>query len=228
MNARIIAVILLAMPFSVHAEEEEMRSGIPKECFLFSWGKGPNWVAKVPVEFRLSLLNRQMPYVDEGYFEPTGEAFTWIERRKEPEITTIATIDGRKVIQAVYPEKGTFGKTIDTILLAVESGRDTGWFSPFFAAQPELFGGQFVSGRDVAFGYVATLEFSGTGAFRTHYLFDLRQPHPRIVGTISAGRIVRTDYMTDAEYEEAKKIYDREADLLTGIINSREPAKRPK
>src|SRR5690606_26781380 len=115
------------------------------------------------------------PYVDDQFFEPTEKALTWIERQKEPTVTTIATVEGREVIQVVYPEQGSFGKTIGTILLAIETVRDSGWFSPFFAAKPELYRGQFVTGRDVAFGYVATLEWSGTGSLRTHLLYDLRQ-----------------------------------------------------
>src|SRR5688572_8668897 len=91
------------------------------------------------------------------------------------------------------------------LILAIETARDSEWFSPFFAAHPELQSGQFISGRDVLFGYVVTLEASGTGAFRTHHLFDLRQPHPRIVNTVTAGRIRRSDFDTDAEYEQALK-----------------------
>jgi hypothetical protein len=190
---------------------------------MYSYGKGPNWVAKVSVEFRLSLLNRQMPYVDDQYFDPTEKALTWIDRQKEPTVTTIATVEGRKVVRVEYAEKGSFGKTIGTILLAIESARDSEWFSPFFAAQPELFRGQFISGRDVTFGYIATLEWSGTGAFRTHYLFDLRQPHPRIVSTVSAGRVRRPDYDTDTEYEQALKVFDQERDLLAGILDPTKP-----
>jgi hypothetical protein len=165
------------------------------------------------------MLNRQMPYVDDQFFEPTDKALTWIHRQKEPTISTIATVDGRKVIQVEYPEKGRVGRTIGTLLLAIETAQGSEWFSPFFAAQPELFSSQFVSGRDVAFGYIATLEWSGTGALRTHYLFDLRQPHPRVVGTVSAGRVRRPDFDTDAEYEEALKGLDQERDLMAGIID---------
>src|SRR5690606_31844063 len=143
--------------------------------------KGPNWTAKVSTEFRLSVLNRQMPYVDDRFSEPTEKALTWIERQKEPTITTIATVEGRKAIQVVYPERGSFGKTIGSILLAIETARDSEWFSPFLGAQPELYRGQFVTGRDVAFGYVATLALSGAGSFRTHRLYDLRQAHPVIL-----------------------------------------------
>lgn len=209
---------LFVASIAVLDAEENVRSGAPKECYLYSCGKGPNWITKVSTEFRLSLLNLKMPYVDDQYSEPTEKALTWIDRQKEPTITTIATVEGRKVIQVVYPENGSFGKTIGTILLAIETARDSEWFSPFFGAQPELYCGQFVSGRDVAFGYVATLEWSGTGALRTHYLFELRRHHPVIVGTVDSGRVVRNEYNSDAEFEEANKVFDREADLLSGII----------
>ena len=209
---------LFVASIAVLGAEENVRSGAPKECYLYSYGKGPNWITKVSTEFRISLLNLKMPYVDDQYSEPTEKALTWIDRQTEPTITTIATVEGRKVIQVVYPENGSFGKTIGTILLAIETARDSEWFSPFFGAQPELYRGQFVSGRDVAFGYVATVELSGTGALRSHYLFDLRRPHPVIVGTVDSGRVVRNEYNSDAEFEEANKVFDREADLLSGII----------
>lgn len=217
---RSFVIALLVAITSVGSGEEDLRSGTPKDCYLYSWGKGPNWTAKVSTEFRLSLLNLKMPYVDEQYSEPTEKALTWIERQKEPTTTTLANVEGRRVIQIVYPEKGSFGKTIGTILLAVETARDSGWFSPFFGAQPELYRGQFVSGRDVVFGYVATLEWSGTGAMRSHYLFDLRKQHPAIVATISAGRVVQNEFKTEAEYNEALRIFDRESDLLSGVISN--------
>jgi len=225
-NMRSLIIVLFAA-FSVLARaEDDLRSGVPKDCYLYSWGKGPNWTAKVSTEFRLSLLNRQMPYVDDQFSEPTEKALTWIERQKEPTVTTIATVEGRKVIQVVYPEKGSFGKTIGTILLAIETARDSEWFSPFFGAQPELYRGQFVSGRDVAFGYVATLEWSGTGSFRKHFLYDLRRAHPTILSTLNSGRVVRNEFKTDQEYEEALKIFDHEDDLMAGIVTETKAAKQ--
>jgi len=217
---RALFIVLIAVFAQVARAEDDLRSGAPKDCYLYSWGKGPNWSAKVSTEFRLSLLNRQMPYVDDHFSEPTEKALTWIERQKEPTVTTIATVDGRKVIQIIYPEAGSFGKTVGTIMLAIETGRDSEWFSPFFGAQPELYRGQFASGRDVTFGYVATLEWSGTGSMRSHYLFDLRKQHPAIVATISAGRVAQNEFKTEAEYHEALKIFDREKDLLSGTIPS--------
>ena len=101
-----IVIALLVALTSLVSAEDDLRSGSPKDCHLFSWGKGPNWTAKVSSEFRLSLLDRQMPYVDDQYFEPTGKALSWIERQTEPIVTTIAAIEGRKIIQVIYPEAG--------------------------------------------------------------------------------------------------------------------------
>ena len=221
----LISALLLVLISFVSAEDD-LRSGSPKDCFFYSCGKGPDWSVKVSTEFRLSLLNRQMPYVDDRYSEPNDKALAWIARAKEPVITTLATVEGRKVIQVVYPEEGSFGKTIGTILLAIETARDSDWFSPFFVAEPELFSGQFLSGRDVAFGYVATLKWSGTGSYRKHHLFDLRRAHPVIVATVHAGQVRRQDCDSDAEYEEEMKIFEREADLLAGCMPSSKTKKK--
>ncbi|RYD85612.1 MAG: hypothetical protein EOP84_01900, partial [Verrucomicrobiaceae bacterium] len=85
-------IIAFFISFSVGVSaEDDLRSGTQKDCYLYSMGKGPNWNAKVSAEFRLSLLNRQMPYIDDRFSDPTEKALTWIERQKEPTITTIAT-----------------------------------------------------------------------------------------------------------------------------------------
>jgi hypothetical protein len=220
-----LIIVLLAAFSVVVSAKDDLRSGAPKDCYLYSWGKGPDWTTEVSAEFRLSLLDRQMPYIDDRYSEPSEKALTWIERKKEPTVTTLATVEGRKVIQIVYPEEGNFGKTIGTILLAIETARDSEWFSPFFGAQPELYRGQFVSGKDVAFGYVATLEWSGTGSFREHFLYDLRGTHPSILSKLNSGRVVRTEFKTDQEYEEALKTFAREADLMAGIVPEKQAAK---
>jgi hypothetical protein len=219
---RLILFVFLALS-SIVSAEDSLRDGTPKDCFLYSWGKGPNWTAKVTCEFQLSLFSRLKPYVDDQYFDPTDKALKWIKGEKEPVITTLASVKGRKVIQIEYPDaEGKFGKTTDTILLAIETARDSEWFSPFFAARPELYRGQFVHGRDVSFGYIATLEWSGSGQFRCHRLFDFRPAHPSIVATFDGGRINMGDYKTEADYQEALKHYDREADLLAGIIPAKE------
>src|SRR5687767_8279763 len=93
---------LFVASVAILGAEDDIRSGTPKDCYLYSMGKGPNWTAKVSTEFRLSLLGRRMPYVDDRYSDPTEKALTWIERQKEPTITTLATVEGRKVIQVVY------------------------------------------------------------------------------------------------------------------------------
>lgn len=216
---RTLLIVLTVVFAQLLKAEDDLRSGVPKDCYLYSWGKEPNWSAKVSSEFRLSLLNRLMPHVDDQFSEPTEKALAWIERKKEPTVTTIASVGGRKVVQIIYPEAGSFGKNIGTVMLAMETGRNSEWFSPFFGAQPELYRGRFVSGRDVTFGYVATLEWSGTGAMRSHYLFDLQKPYPVIVGTVDSGRVVRNEYATDIEFEVPNKVFDREADLLSGVIS---------
>ena len=92
---RTLFLALLVAITSVVSAGDDLRTGTPKDCYLYSWGKGPNWTAKVSTEFRLSLLNRLRPYVDDQYSEPTEKALTWIERQKEPTITAIATVEGR-------------------------------------------------------------------------------------------------------------------------------------
>lgn len=225
---RALVILLFAVFLQSGRAEEDLRSGTAKDCYLYSWGKGPNWSVKVSTEFHLSLLNRQMPNVDDRFSEPTEKALTWVERQREPEVTAIATVEGRKVVQVVYPEQGSFGKSIGTILLAIETARDSEWFSPFFVARPELYRGQFVSGRDVAFGYVATLALSGTGSFRKHLLYDLRRDHPVILSELDSGRVVHNEFETDREYEEALTIFDHEADLLAGSIPDKKTERKAK
>lgn len=215
---RYLLFILLSGLGSAISADDVQRVGEPKDCYLYSWGKGPNWAAKVSIEFKLSLFNLRMPVVDDQYFEPTEKALSWVDKQKDPTITFVASVNGRRVVQAVYPDEGDFGKKIGTILLAIETSQKSDWFAPFFAAQPELYEGQFVSGKDVKFGYVATLKWSGTGAMRSHYLFDLLPSHPKIVATLDAGRVNMNDYKTEAEYKEALKLFGREEELLSGLI----------
>jgi hypothetical protein len=101
----LIITFLTAISF-VASAEEDLRSGAPKDCYLYSWGKGPNWTVKVSLEFRLSLLNLTMPYVDDQYSEPTEKALTWIERQKEPTITTETPpkLIGRKAMARVISD----------------------------------------------------------------------------------------------------------------------------
>jgi len=218
MRIPLLVLIAVICSLSFTYAEDHLRSGVPKDCFLYASGKGPDWITKVSTEFQLALLNRQRPFIDDQFSDPTDKALAWAESSEQPNITTIATVDGRKVIQIIYRENGGFGKTIGMILLAMETDRASDWYSPFFGAQPELFSGQFVSSKDVSFGYIATLEWSGTGAVRTHYLFDLREVHPKFVSTLSAGRVKKTDFKTDSEYDQALTVFDREAEFLSGIV----------
>jgi hypothetical protein len=228
MVRHLLLACLVAMPSALIAADDDLRSGTPKSCYLFSWGKGPDGMAQVPAEFRLTLLTRQMPMVDDRISEPSAEALKWVKRVSAPTIATLASVEGRRILQITYPGPGSFGKELSLIMVAVETARGSEWFSPFFAAQPELFSGQLISGPDIPFGYVATLEYSGTGAFRTHHLFDLRLSHPRLVTSLSAGRIQRPDFPSDASYEEALSIFDREADLMAGILTRTTPKPKAK
>ncbi|MBL9114996.1 MAG: hypothetical protein JNJ83_08305 [Verrucomicrobiaceae bacterium] len=222
---RRLLLIVLATSLSVARAGDDIRVGQPKDCYLYCWGKGPNGTARIGVEFRLSLLDQKMPSVDDRYSDPADKSLNWVERKKAPQIKALAEVDGRRAVEIVYPEAGAFGKTVGMVIAAIETSKGSGWFSPFFVAQPELFRSKFISGRDVAFGYVATLEWSGTGSMRCHYLFDLRKAHPSILTTLSAGRIKLTDYKTEAEYQEALKVFDVEADLLAGKLQQPKAAR---
>lgn len=73
---RILLIAFLAFINSVASAEDDLRSGAPKDCYFYSWGKEPNWIVKVSTEFRLSLVNLKMPCVEEQYSEPTEKALT--------------------------------------------------------------------------------------------------------------------------------------------------------
>ena len=227
MLARIlVAIAILVTP--AFAADELIRKAKPKSCFLFSWGKGPNWKTEVPVEFHRHHLNLKRPYVDDRHFEPTPKALTWINRTVNPAISQIAKIDGRIVLRVDYPIDGKFGRKIECVMLAMETAPKSDWFAPFFVAQPELFNGRFVSNDSIRIGYVASLEFSGTGAMRTHYLFDLVGDHPRLADSVSAGRVRSIDFDSEEEYQEALKTFDHEAKLLNGEqVGADQPATAP-
>lgn len=210
----LIALVVFATP--AFAADEFVRKTDPKPCFLFSWGKGPNWTTKLPIEFHRHHLNLKRPYVDDRYFEPTPDAFTWIDRTAIPTISEIARVHGRVVLRVDYPIDGKFGRKFECVMLAIETAPKSDWFAPFFVVQPELFSGRFVSSDSIRIGYVATLGFSGTGAMRTHYLFDLVGDHPALIGSVSAGRVRSIDFDSDEKYQAALKIFDREAALLNG------------
>ena len=204
---------LFILPVICFAEDGGIRQGKPKDCYLFSWGKGPNWIASVPTEFQLNYLETRQPFVDDSFFEPTAEALGWTENKNKVEIEEIARVDGRKIVRADYSHQGEHRQMLDSILLAIETDENSDWYSPFFVASPELFSGRFVSGDDVAFGYLATLEYSGTGAYRTHHLFDLRGSHPKLVNKVDSGRVRKVDYDTEDEYQAALKVFEAENDI---------------
>lgn len=213
-----IFIVVAAFVMPAYGADELFRKAKSKSCFLFSWGKGPNWTADVDMEFHRHHLNLKRPYVDDQYFEPTPKALTWIERTVEPSISEIARVDGRKLLRVDYPIKGKFGRKIECVMLAIETEPKSDWFTPFFVAQPELFSGRFVSSDSTRIGYIASLEFSGTGAVRTHHLFDLTGVHPTLVGSASAGRVRSVDYDTDEAYRKALKTFETESKLLNGVI----------
>ena len=70
---------------------------------------------------------------------------------------------------------------------------------------------------------------STAARFVQHFL--LRYPeiscgNRYIIATLHSGRVARNDYASDAEYEQALKSYDREADLLAGVIPKTKAAKK--
>ncbi|MEO0453423.1 MAG: hypothetical protein AAFY98_04725 [Verrucomicrobiota bacterium] len=206
-------IVFLLLPSLCLAEDEGIREGKPKDCHLFSWGKGPNWIAEVPTEFQLNYLESRQPVVDDRFFESTADALGWRQKEHELQIEEIARVDGRKIIRAEYTHKGEHRQILDLILLAIETDENSDWFSPFFVASPELFSGRFVSGDDVAFGYLATLKYSGTGAMRTHHLFDLRAHHPKLVNKVDVGRVRSVDYDSDEEYQRALNVFENEKEI---------------
>ena len=215
MLARIL-IALVAFATPAFAADELVRKADPQSCFLFFWGKGPNWTTKVPIEFHRHYLNLKRPYVDDRHFEPTPDASTWVDRTTKPTISQIARVDSRVVLRVDYPIDGKFGRKLECVMLAMETAPKSDWFAPFFVVQPELFSGRFVSSDSIRIGYIASLEFSGTGAMRTHYLFDLVGDHPVLAESVSAGRVRSIDFDSDEEYQAALKTFDREAELLNG------------
>lgn len=221
MVSRLFLIAAMVMvSYQAKADEyQRENSTTASDCYLFFyWGKGPNSVAKLRTEFQLPHLNTMMPVVADIQLSATDKAFSWVERVKEPTIEYIATVDGCRVISVGYPEPGPFGKEFSLVMLAMETGNESEWFAPFFVASPELLEGQLICGKDVIFGYMASLRFSGTGAFRTHILFELKSTTPKILATLDCGRVRRSEFNSDAEYEEARKIFDVEKALFTGSI----------
>ena len=205
-------VLFFLLPLGQGRADETIRQGVPKPCYLFSWGKGPRWIAPVAVEFREEHLQSEQPSVDDSFSEPTPEALTWRKKVMDPKLEDIGRANGRRILKIEYRHEKP-----------EELWDNSGWFAPFYAVCPEHFVGQFVSGKDVAFGYVATLRFSGTGAYRTHRLFDLKGGHPRLVRTVNSGRIWRPDFDSDAEFEKALKRPNDEESIFRGELGEETP-----
>lgn len=185
-------------------------------------------MADVRAEFRLGHLQEQQPYVDETKTTGDPGGLKWQPTDQKPRVEEIARAEGRKIVKFTYehqkPQPG-----LDFVMLAIETSKGSEWYAPFFAAQPDSLGegftGHMVSGKAVRFGYLASLWISGTGAFRTHCLFEFTGKHPKMVGTFGSGGVRRNHYDSDEAYEKALKIYDREEDFLNGEVLTEKPAK---
>jgi hypothetical protein len=216
-------VWFLLLPLAQGRADETIRQGVLKPCYLFSAGKGPRWIAPVAVEFRENHFERAQPAIDDRFSQPTAEALTWQKKRLKPEIEDIGRLGGRRILKVAYRYEELHTLNTICVLLAMETESGSGWFAPFYAISSEAFEGCFVSGKDVAFGYVATLRFSGTGGYRTHHLFDLMGGHPRLVRTVNSGRIWRPDFDSDAEFEKALKRPNDEESISRGELGEETP-----
>lgn len=224
---RALIPLLLLLVAPAHARET-IRQGAPKPCYIFSWGKGPRWIAPVAVEFQENHFQWEQPYVDDSLFEPTGEALKWRKKELDPKHEEIGRANGRRILKIEYRYEQVEFLWNNCVMLAIETAENSGWFSPFYVVCPQRFAGQFVSGRDVIFGYVATLSFSGTGAYRTHHLFDLKGEHPKLLRTVNSGGIKRRDFDTDADFERARKMPNDEEAILRGELAGEGKATDPR
>lgn len=220
---RALALFLLLTVVPAHGRET-IRQGVPKPCYIFNVGKGPRWMAQVPVEFREEHLQKEQPFVSDSFFEPTPDALVWHKKSLEPEIEVVGRAAGRKMLKIEYRYTELHTLSNICVLLVMETEEGSGWYAPFYAICSERFAGQFVSGKDVAFGYVATLNFSGTGAERMHHLFDLKGEHPKLVRTVDRGRTWRPDFDSDADFEKALKRPDEEEAIFRGELAAEAPA----
>jgi len=211
-----LALYLLLAALPLPAQDVGQRSATPRPCYLLNLNKGPDWLTNVHLEFELSYLQRNQPFVDDAFSDPTPKALGWKSLRQAPKVEEIARSKGRRIIRLDYPEHDEQRLTYGSIMLVIETHPGSGWFAPFFAAEAELFEGRFISGKDFPFAYLATAKRTGTGAFRSHYLFDLQSSHPKLVKTVSAGRVRRDDFDSDKEYRAALKTLAEEQKLLKG------------
>jgi len=212
-------VLALLFPVSLIADGESLReTGDSVSCFLYCYGKGPFGLTELSIEFRRDLLNKKQPYVDDTK-TASPEALQWIDRRVEPEVIDELRAQGRRLIRVEYtdPKRSSHGRP-NIVMVALETERDSGWYRPIFVASPEIFRGTVISGSDIPLGYIATLEWSGTGAQRLHVAFDLSGHQPKPVRRLSSGRIVRNEFDSDEAYRAALPLWDEEADLFAGIL----------
>lgn len=209
----------LISPVGLIAQESEhLRKAKPASCFLYDWGKGPNGFADLIHEFRLSLLDRWQPIVDPSTVA-VPESFHWGEAQTRPKITTLIYYHGRRIVRIEHFETSDRPEKIPCVMLVAETSQGSEWFRPFVVVQPELYSDTVVAGENGGVAVVATLKWSGTGALRTHHVFDLSSPHPKQVAEVSAGRVRSVDFDSEAKYEEALTIFDREAAIFRGDLD---------
>lgn len=64
---RSFILVWLVVSSAVAGAAADLRTGAPKDCHLYAWGRGPNGTTQVATEFRLAVLDRKMPSVDDQY-----------------------------------------------------------------------------------------------------------------------------------------------------------------
>lgn len=197
MKTLLLSVALAFLPVLVLAGES-VRKGAPEDCYLFVWGKGvPDGLAKLEVEFTLEHLKEKQPYL-------SGASLAWGEKSSEPTITGVIRCHGKRVVRIDYPLKdGKFGATISLVMLAIETAPESEWFKPFLVVEPELFTGYPMISKEGKAGYLAVLEYSGSGSFSTYHLFDFAQPFPKLVTKITTGRAGKNDYPDEEKLRKA-------------------------
>lgn len=204
--------------FHAGADEETLRESAPRPCFYFCWEKGPNWFADSTAEFSLTCFRTLQPFVDDTVSAPSPNALGWTEKRSEPGIDEVARIGGRRLVEVLYSRSEVHEWNLPLVMLLMETGEGSDWFAPFFVARFDGFEGKVVSSEDVRIGYLATLSFSGTGAMRTHQLFDLSGDHPRFLAKVDSGRVVRNEFDSDEAFEKANGVFEQEKAILRGEV----------
>ncbi len=211
-----LALYLLLAALPLHAEDDGQRSATPRPCYLLNWNKGPNWLTDIPLEFQLHYFQKNQPLIDDTLSAPTPKALKWKMVRQTPKVEEIAYSKGRRIIRLDYPDRDKERLSFGSIMIVIETSPNSNWFTPFFVAEPEQFEGRFISGKDFPFAYLATAKMTGTASFRTHYLFDLEDNYPKLVKTVSAGRVRRDDFDSDNDYRTALKALTEEQKILLG------------